>query len=84
MREPNREGGKQAPMSKQRKSAPASRSSTHDSGYKRLYSHVPMIRDLLQGFVPGDWVHELDLETVENCSGSYVSDDLRDRADDIC
>jgi len=84
MREPNREGGKQAPMSKQRKSAPASRGETHHSGYKRLYSHVSMVRDLLQGFVPGDWVRELDLETLEKCSGGYVSDDLRDRADDIC
>ncbi|MCK7582533.1 MAG: Rpn family recombination-promoting nuclease/putative transposase [Chromatiales bacterium] len=42
-----------------------------------------MVRDLLRGFVPGDWVRALDLNTLERCSGSYVTDDLRDRADDL-
>ncbi|WP_050984771.1 Rpn family recombination-promoting nuclease/putative transposase [Thiorhodococcus drewsii] len=42
-----------------------------------------MVRDLLRGFVPGDWVQGLDLTTLERCSGSYVTDDLRDRADDL-
>ncbi|WP_300988990.1 Rpn family recombination-promoting nuclease/putative transposase [Thiocapsa sp.] len=59
------------------------RGPTHDSGYKLLYGHAAMVRDLLRGFVPGDWVQALDLETLERCSGSYVTDDLRDRADDI-
>ncbi len=64
--------------SKSRQRAP-----THDSGYKLLYSHAAMVRDLLRGFVPGNWVQALDLTTLERCSGSYVSDDLRDRADDL-
>ncbi|WP_300971366.1 Rpn family recombination-promoting nuclease/putative transposase [Thiocapsa sp.] len=59
------------------------RGPTHDSGYKLLYGHAAMVRDLLRGFAPGDWVQALDLETLERCSGSYVTDDLRDRADDI-
>ena len=42
-----------------------------------------MVRDLLRGFMPGAWVRELDLGTLERASGSDVSDDLRDRADDI-
>lgn len=29
------------------------RGPTHDSGYKLLYSHAAMVRDLLSGFVPG-------------------------------
>jgi len=53
---------------------------THDSSSKLLY--IP-IGDLLQGFIPGAWINELDLTTLEKCSGSYVSDDLRDRADDL-
>jgi predicted transposase YdaD len=61
----------------------ADRHPTHDCGYKLLYSHVALVRDLLVGFVPGPWVHELDLSTLERSSGSYVSDDLRERADDI-
>ncbi|WPL15270.1 putative transposase [Thiorhodovibrio winogradskyi] len=59
------------------------REPSHDSGYKLLYGHAAMVRDLLTGFVPGDWVHRLDLSTLERCSGSYVTDDLRDRADDL-
>ncbi len=64
-------------------SARRRRALTHDSGYKLLYAHVAMVRDLLTGFVPGDWVRCLDLSTLERCSGSYVTEDLRDRADDI-
>jgi len=56
---------------------------THDPSYKLLYSHPAMVADLLRGFVPGEWVKELDLASLEKISGSYVSDDLRDREDDI-
>jgi hypothetical protein len=42
--------------------------STHDSGYKLLYAHEALVRDLLTGFMPGDWVRELDLATLERCS----------------
>jgi hypothetical protein len=38
---------------------------------------------LLRGFLPPDWVAALDLDSLERCPGSYVTDDLRDRADDI-
>ncbi|WPL20119.1 Rpn family recombination-promoting nuclease/putative transposase [Thiorhodovibrio frisius] len=62
---------------------PRRREPTHDSGYKLLYGHAAMVRDLLTGFVPGDWVSSLDLSTLERCSGSYVTEDLRDRADDL-
>ena len=55
----------------------------HDSGYKLLFSHPAMVADLLTGFVAEDWVRELDFSTLEKQSGSYVSDDLRPRADDV-
>ena len=42
-----------------------------------------MVADLLTGFVAEDWVHAVDLGTLDKCSGSYVSDDLRDRQDDV-
>ncbi len=54
----------------------------HDSGYKLLF-HPAMVVDLLTGFVAEDWVQELDFTTLEKQSGSYVSDDLRPRADDV-
>jgi predicted transposase YdaD len=55
----------------------------HDNSYKNFFSHSEMVRDLLLGFVKEDWVGELDLSTLEKMNGSYVSDDLRDREDDI-
>lgn len=70
-------------MSKKSASAPLGRGPIHDSSYKLLYSHVAMVSDLLQGFIPGAWVDELDLPTLEKCNGSYISDDLRDRTDDL-
>lgn len=42
-----------------------------------------MVRDLLQGFVREDWIEKLDFNSLEKVSGSYISDDLRDREDDI-
>ena len=56
---------------------------THDPSYKLLFSHPQMVRDLLLGFIDEPWVAELDLDTLEQVSGSYVADDLRDREDDI-
>jgi len=42
-----------------------------------------MVRDLLTGFVTEAWVEQLDFSTLEKVSGSYVTEDLRDREDDI-
>ena len=57
--------------------------STHDNAYKNVFSHPRAVQDLLRGFVHEDWVQQLDYTTLEKVSGSYVSDDLRDREDDI-
>ena len=70
-------------MKQPRTSTAPQRRLAHDSGYKLLYAHTAMVRDLLRGFVPGEWVQALDFATLERCSGSYVTDDLRDRADDL-
>ena len=32
----------------------------HDSSYKFLFSHPEMVRDLIIGFVPDEWLHSLD------------------------
>jgi predicted transposase YdaD len=55
----------------------------HDSGYKLLFPHPQMVADLLRGFVHEPWVEKLDFSTLEKVSGSYVTDDLRSREDDI-
>ena len=56
---------------------------THDNAYKHLFSHPQAVRDLLRGFVEEDWVALLDFDTLEKVAGSYITDDLRDREDDI-
>lgn len=57
--------------------------SHHDHSYKLLFSHPEMVRDLLEGFVREDWLAQLDYGSLEKVSSSYVSDDLRSRADDL-
>lgn len=54
----------------------------HDNSDK-LLSHPEMIRDLLTGFVREARVSQLDFHTLEKVGGSYVSDELRDRGDDV-
>lgn len=56
---------------------------SHDNSYKLLFSHPEMVVDLLKGFVKEEWVEQCDFSTLEKVSGSYVSDDLRDREDDL-
>ncbi len=55
---------------------------THDAVYKDFFKHREMVESLLTGFVREDFVSELDFSTLEQCSGSYITDDLRERMDD--
>ncbi len=55
----------------------------HDSSYKLLFSHPEMVADLLTGYIKQPWVEKLDLSTLETVSASFISDDLREREDDI-
>jgi predicted transposase/invertase (TIGR01784 family) len=55
----------------------------HDYSYKLLFSHAAMVEDLLRGFIHEVWVKELDFTTLEKVSGSFISDDLREREDDL-
>lgn len=55
----------------------------HDSSYKFLFSAPELVRDLIIGFVPDEWLHSLDYSTLEKVPGSYVTEDFRHRADDI-
>ncbi len=55
----------------------------HDPSYKQFFSYPEMVRDLLLGFVPLAWVESLDFATLERVNQTYISDDLRERADDV-
>jgi len=55
----------------------------HDSGYQAAVLATPRWCRFAAGFIAEDWVEELDSPRLEKQSGSYVSDDLRPRADDV-
>lgn len=55
---------------------------SHDTGYKLLFSHPELVKDLLTGFVKEDWVSEIDFSTLESVETSFITDDLRERHDD--
>jgi len=55
----------------------------HDHSYKSLFSHAAMVEDLLRGFIHQPWVKELEFTSLEKVSGSFISDDLRERQDDL-
>ncbi len=57
--------------------------SPHDGAYKQLFSHPRMVEDLLKDFVLQKWVAELDFNTLERYPGSFVSDDLQQRHEDV-
>jgi hypothetical protein len=58
-------------------------STTHDSDYKLLFSHPQMVRDLLRDWVPGKWADEADFSSLEKVNASYVSEDQRQRHEDM-
>lgn len=58
-------------------------SGPNDTGYKLLFAHPEMVRDLLVGYVPGAWVAEADFSTLERVNASYVSESEKQRHDDM-
>ncbi|MFL6196401.1 MAG: Rpn family recombination-promoting nuclease/putative transposase [Thermoanaerobaculia bacterium] len=55
----------------------------HDPSYRLLFSHPRMVEDLLRGFIREDWTSRLDFSTLERVNGSFVSEDLKDRRNDV-
>jgi len=55
---------------------------SHDTAWKTLLSFPEMVRDLLAGFVPAEWVCDLDLSTPTRHPESQVTDDARERHPD--
>ena len=54
---------------------------TCDIGYQRLFSQPRMVRDLLRGFLPEEWLGWLDLVTLERRDGGTPPDRPGDRPD---
>ncbi len=55
----------------------------HDVLYKKFFSESNMVESLLRDFIIEDFRLDCDFTTLERVSGSYVSDDLRERHNDI-
>ncbi len=55
----------------------------HDRSYKLIFSNPEMIRDLFIGFIDEPWVAEVDFTTLVREPNTYVTDDLRERLNDI-
>ncbi len=59
------------------------REMNHDAGYKQLFGHAEMVAELLRGYVREPWVEQLDFGSLEKVNAGYVSEDLRQREDDM-
>ena len=55
----------------------------YDALYKRLFSFPEMVEALFRDAVKGDFVEDLDFSTLEKCENSYVSQELKERRDDL-
>lgn len=55
----------------------------HDPSYRLLFSHPRMVEDLLRGFVHEDWLPGLDFTTLERVSGSFITEGLKARQNDL-
>ena len=58
-------------------------SNDHDGSYRYLFSNPELVRDLIVGFVPDEWLHSLDYSTLETVTASYVTEDMKQRHSDI-
>ena len=55
----------------------------HDGSYRLLFSHRRMIGDLLRGFVPEEWIEQVDLRALEKCGEVTISERLERREEDL-
>jgi len=57
--------------------------SNHDARYKRFFSNPILLRELLESFVPEDFIRELDFSTLKRVDKSFVTEEFRERESDL-
>ena len=55
----------------------------HDTGYKFLFSHADLVRELLEVFAPPGVSELLDYGSLRRETGSFVTPAMKKREDDI-
>jgi predicted transposase/invertase (TIGR01784 family) len=55
----------------------------YDRGYKKLFSNKVFFRQLLESFVPFEWVKELDFEHCELLDKTFISEEYEKRESDV-
>jgi len=55
----------------------------HDTGYKFLFSHAELVRELLEVFAPPGLSELLDYSTLRPQPGSFITPAMKKREDDI-
>lgn len=55
----------------------------HDATYKNLFTDPDMVASLLRRFVPADVVAEMDFSSLEPFPSAHVTEDRRERRNDI-
>jgi len=61
----------------------AAKRTPFDSTYKSLFKDPEMVASLLRELVDLDLAEELDFSTLKQLSSNYVTDDLRQRFNDM-
>ena len=55
----------------------------HDTGYKFLFSHADLMRELLEVFAPPGVAELLDYATLRPVPGSFITPAMKRREDDV-
>jgi len=55
----------------------------HDIGYKHLFAHPELVRELVSEFTALTWIGALDISAFERVNPSYVSERFSERQDDL-
>ncbi|MHC9543703.1 MAG: Rpn family recombination-promoting nuclease/putative transposase [Vulcanimicrobiota bacterium] len=55
----------------------------HDRGYKALFSHPRMVKELILSFVKEEFVENIDFSTLTRSFNSFVTEEFREREADI-
>ncbi len=55
----------------------------HDTGYKYLFSHADLVRELMEVFAPPGVTELLDYDTLRSEAGSFITPAMKKRENDV-